>query len=62
VEKKIIKYLENNYPGWVLKMKKTGVYLEFVSKHSNPNLTPEVNFTNIDQEFQNFNDNLENLN
>ena len=54
--------MEENYPGWILKMKKTGVYLKFVSEYAALDYTTNQIFTLIDQEYQTYDDNFQNLN
>jgi len=56
VEKKVKEYLESQYPYWVVNIKRAGAYLGFIEKFSNPNNTPEENYTMIDQEFNSFDD------
>ena len=62
MEKKVREYIENQYPYWVLNLKRTGAYFEFILKHSNPKNTPEENFTQVDQSFQLCDNGMEILN
>ncbi len=58
----IKEYVEQNYLGWALKMKKTGIYLKFIAEHTALNFTTPQIFTLIDQEYQTYDDNFQNLN
>ena len=62
MEKKVREYVETQYPYWAINLMRKGAYLKFIENHSNIKNTTEENFTMIDQTFQSFDDNSENLN